>query len=83
MGSGSWRRRAEPMEADSIVSPLISPSYLGTVVFGLVGGGACVVCCLLHYIIQVFCNYCIILLPCLELDRLPRKKIDEDGSTMW
>ena len=27
------------MEADSIVSPLISPSYLGTVVFGLVGGG--------------------------------------------
>ena len=45
MGSGSWRRRAEPMEADSIVSPLISPSYLGTVVFGLVGGGG--LCCLL------------------------------------
>ena len=38
----------------------ISPSFMGTVVF-VPFGGACVVCCLLHYSVQVFCNYNIFL----------------------
>ena len=81
-GSGSWRRRAERMEADSIVSPFFSPSYLGIVVFGLVGGGLVLFVGCFTIVSRFFAIIVSSLQQykrfadrrCLELDRLPRKK---------
>ena len=58
MGSGSWRRRGESLEADSFWS---LPSYLGTVVLGFCLEGVCAVCCFFYFNIQVFWNHCIFL----------------------
>ena len=51
MGSGSWRRRGESLEADSFWS---LPSYLGTVVLGFCLEGVCAVCCFFTSISRFF-----------------------------
>ena len=83
MGSGSWRRRAESLEADSIVSPVGLHLVAWVLLFLVFVWGS--LCCLLLVLLQYpgFLQSLHLSLqqekrfadrPCLKLDRLPWKK---------